>query len=372
MLKPKKPVSSANPAVLYETITISCHESEIPFFVERELEKLYENIHCSLAFLRRFRALDNVSTYVVRKGARPITVLLFKCENGTATVLNETIKIDEHEIHRFADFMFARYRGIVVISFHAIQTTIGTMPFPSQKCVETEDFSLRLPATPGEYTARLGKATRDYIKRYSRRIVRSYPSFACEFRPGKDVEEQTIRGIIAMSRNRIEGKRKKFALDEREAQDMIDLSRACGFVQTTLIDGRLCAGSLSFRVGSHQYLFIIAHDREFDEFRLGTITYYFTICESIRHGAKEFHMGRGWYEYKRRLLGVREEFDRLVIYRSYWHMALQCRRVVKTTCSGYVRRMKFRLLHPHNQNSIMSRFAVSFLHVVHSLRRNKR
>jgi hypothetical protein len=354
-----------------EETTISCHEREIPSFVESELEQLYENIHCSLAFFRQFRALENVSTYIVRKGAQTTTLFLFRCENRKVTVLNEMIRIDEEEIHRFANYVFARFSSIAVISFQAIQTTVGRLPFPCQKCIETEDFSMRLPATTDEYTASLGKATRDYIKRYSRKILRTYPSFACTFRSGSDVDEQTIRDIIDMCKTRMESKKKKFALNEGEAKALIRLARVCGFIHAARINGRLCAGSLSYRIGSNHFVFVIAHDAEFDHFRPGTLCYYFTICESILLGAKHFHMGRGWYEYKRRLLGVRQEFDRLLIYRSYRHMALHCDSVVKTACIGYVRRLKLWLLHPQHQNSFISRFTVNLLHALRNLKANK-
>jgi hypothetical protein len=353
-----------------EEMTISCHEREIPSFVERELEQLYQNIHCSLAFFRKFRKLEDVSTYIVRKGGEATAVFLFKCENRKVAVLNEMIRIDDEEIHRFANYVFARYSGVAVITFQAIQTTGANLPYPCQQCTGTEDFSMRLPATPDEYTASLGKATRDYIRRFSRKIVRSHPSCTFRFQTGSEVDEQTIGDLIAMCKTKMESKKRKFALNEKEAKGLIRLARVCGFVHTARIDGRLCAGSLSYRVGSHQFVFIIVHDAEFDEFRLGTICYYFTICESILRGAKEFHMGRGWYEYKRRLLGVRQEFDRLVIYRSYWHMALHCDSVVKTACTGYVQRLKLWLLHPRHQNSFISRFAVQLLHVVRKSRRN--
>jgi hypothetical protein len=243
-----------------EETTISCHEREIPSFVESELEQLYENIHCSLAFFRQFRALENVSTY---------------------------------------------------------------------------------------------------------------PSFARTFRSGSDVDEQTIRDIIDMCKTRMESKKKKFALNEGEAKALIRLARVCGFIHAARINGRLCADSLSYRIGSNHFVFVIAHDAEFDHFRLGTLCYYFTICESILLGAKHFHMGRGWYEYKRRLLGVRQEFDRLLIYRSYRHMALHCDSVVKTACIGYVRRLKLWLLHPQHQNSFISRFTVNLLHALRNLKANK-
>jgi hypothetical protein len=351
-----------------EQMTVSCHEREIPSFVEKELERLYENIHCSVAFFREFRRFKNVSTYIVRKDGQPVTIFLFSCKDWKVRVLNEMINIDEQEIRRFADYVFAKFSSVSLISFHAIQTTVGKLPFPCQKCVETEDFSMSLPATREEYTASLGISTRDYIKRYSRKIIRRFPSFTCRCYLDKDIDEQVARAIINMSKAKMENKKKKFAANEREVDGLIRLAKAYGLVHAVLIDGRLCAGSIGYRVGSHHFVFIIAHDSAYDAFRLGTICYYLTICDSIARGSKDFHMGRGWYEYKRRLLGARQEFHRLVIYRSYRHMALQCGYAARTARDGYVRRLKSWLLHPRRQNSVISRFAVQLLHVFRKLR----
>jgi hypothetical protein len=351
-----------------EQVTISCHEREIPSFVEKELERLYESIHCSVAYFREFRRFKNVSTYIVRKGGRPVTIFLFICKNRKVRVLNEMINIDEQEIRRFADYVFARFSSVALISFHAVQTTVAQLPFPSQKWVETEDFSMSLPSTQEEYTAGLGNATRDYIKRYSRKIIRRFPSFTCRSYLDKDIDEQVARAIIDMSKARMESRKKKFAANEREVDGLIRLAKMYGLVHAVLIDGRLCAGSISYLVGSHHFVFIIAHDTAYDAFRLGTICYYLTICESIGRGSKTFHMGRGWYEYKRRLMGVRQEFDRLVIYRSYWHMGLQGIYATRIARDGYVRRLKSWLLHPRRQNSLISRFAVHVHHVLRKLR----
>ncbi|MEN3294835.1 MAG: hypothetical protein V7642_4088, partial [Burkholderiales bacterium] len=107
-----RPVTVSVPAQQSEDIAIECYESEMPSFVESELERLYGQIYSSLAFFRLFKPSDNVSTYVVRRGGEAITVLVFRRENGRVEVFNEMIRIDAGEIDRFADYIFRRFPSV--------------------------------------------------------------------------------------------------------------------------------------------------------------------------------------------------------------------------------------------------------------------
>lgn len=363
-----RPMSASDPARQSEDITITCHELEIPSYVETELERLYEHIYSSLPYFRLFKPHDNVSTYVARKGGRAIAVFLYRCKNRKVEVFNEMIRIDEAEIARFAEYIFARFPSVSVISFQAIQAAVQKLPFPFQQYNEKEEFAIMLPATPDEYTASLGKATRSNIKRYSRRLLQSYPSFTHKIYENEEVDEQHVRDIINLSKVRMTGKKKKFSVDEEMADGLVRLAKACGFVNVFMIDGRLCAGSISYRIGSNYFAFVNAHDSSFDSYWLGTLSYYYTICESIIRGGKQLHMGWGRYDYKSRLLGVQQDFDRLVIYRSYPQMAFNCDSVAKTAAEGHVRRLKLWLQDPQRQNSFISRVAVNSIYVLRKLR----
>ena len=356
------------PAKQSEDVTTACHEREIPSFVESELERLYGHIYSSLAFFRLFKPHDNVHTYIARKCGRATAVLLFRCQNRKVDVFNEMISIEEEEIDRFARTIFARFPSVSVISFPAIQTSVETLPFPCQQYDEKEEFSITLPATPDKYTASLGKATRSNIKRYTRRLAQSFPSFTHQTYENEEVDEQHVRDIINISKVRMAGKKKKFSLDEEMTEGLVKLSKACGFVNVVKVDGRLCAGSISYRFGSSYFAFVNAHDPEFDDYWLGTLCYYFTICASIARGGKRLHMGWGRYDYKSRLLGIQQDFDRLVIYRSRAHMVLNCDSVASTAVKGHVRRLKLWLQDPERENSFLSRAAVNAMYVFRKVR----
>lgn len=353
-------------AMQSDEITISCHVHEIPSFVERDLARLYGNLFSSLPFFRVFKPMEDVSTYVVRQGGQVITVILFRYKDGKIDVFNEMIRIDETEMHRFSRYMFSRFDRACVISFKAIQTNLKKLPFPFQQHNAKDDFVIALSRTPHDYTARLGKATRTNIKRYRKRLVQNFPSFSHHFYENKDIEEHHIRAIIDLSKSRISAKKKKFGVDEKETQGLIRLAKMCGMVTVVRINGRLCAGTISYRVGSGYVAVVNAHDSKYDEYWLGTLCYYLTICESIVRGGKQFHMGGGQYEYKKRLFGVRQDMDRIEIYRSHGQRILHFDRVVMTMCAGYFRKLKVWLL--AREKSVISQLVIRSWYIFHKLK----
>jgi hypothetical protein len=359
-----QPLRRSIAAAPSDDIRVTCYDGKIPSFVESELERLYGHIYSSLAFFRLFKSLDNVRTYVASRGGRTTALLLFRCENGTAEVYNEMVHIEEQELCRFTRYLFEQFPSISVICFEAIRAAPRRLPYPAQQYNDKEEFVISLPGAPDEYLASMGKSTRSNIKRYSKRLEQRFPSFTHETYENEDVDEQHVREIIRMSKDRMTGKKKKFSVDDAMMEGLVRLAKTRGFVNVVMIDGRLCAGSISYRIGSRYFAFVNAHDAEFDEYWLGTLCYYLTIRAGIIHGGTRLHMGWGRYEYKSRLLGVREDFDRLVVYRSGLHMLLRADRVAKTAVRGYVRRLKLWLQDPQRRNSVVSRGAVNAVYMV--------
>jgi hypothetical protein len=347
--------------------SISCYTSEIPPFVKTELERLYSHLFSSLPFFETFRTTENVCTYVVMRDGQPSTILLFQNKGRRIDVLNEMIRIDEQELRCFVDYVFANFSPVAVISFKAIQSDVQRLPFPYQRHNSKEDFVIVLPDTQGEYRARIGSSTRYNVKRYMKRLTRDFPTFSYRFYENEEISEQDIREIIRLSEIRISAKKKRFGIDEKEVKQILNLARICGLVNVVSIDGHLCAGTITLRTGSSYLAMVNAHEPKYDGYWLGTLCYYLTICESIARGGKRFHMGGGRYDYKIRLLGVRQDMDHLEVYRSYGHALVNCDNVVKTIFSSLVRRTKVWLL--DRETSPISQFVLRTLFLFRMLTR---
>jgi len=322
-------------------VAISCYENEVPLFVEAELERLYGNIFSSLSQFRIYGWNSRgTSTYVVRRDSIPIVILLYRRDGSTVQVMNEVITLEHAEIGRFSSFVFERYSEVSVVAFKAIETERKRMPFPFQRYNHLEDMELDLPASVDAYFPTLGKSTRRNIRRHLDRIGRAFPSFRFEVLEREAMPPGRVREIIELNRTRMAGKNIESIIDEQETQRIIDLVKVCGLVGVVTIDGRLCAGAISFTSGQNYFLNVLAHDPRYDDYWLGFLCCYLTICESIARGGKEFHFLWGRYDYKYLLGARRRDLDNIVLYRSRLQLLRNADIARKIAVDGYKRAFK--------------------------------
>ncbi len=321
--------------------TILCHENEIPVFVEAELERLYGNIFSSL---RQFRIYGwkpgRTSTYVVQQDGRTKAILLFERDGSRLRVMNEVIVLGSDELERFVNHIFSNFASIDVIAFKAIETDIRRFAFPFQRFNHLEDLILRLPPTTDEYHANLGKNTRRNIRRHLGKLERDFPSCRFEAYEKDTLDPQMVREIIEFNRARMADKNITSMIDEDETRRIIRLVRECGMVGVMKIDGRLCAGAISFQSGSNYFLNVLAHDPRYDDYWLGFLCCYMTICECITRGGKEFHFLWGRYDYKFMLGAVQRDLDNVVVYRNHAQLMRHAGFAGRIAYEGYLRRLK--------------------------------
>lgn len=324
---------------------ISLYENAVPAFVEPALETLYEHVFSSLPQFRIYNGIDgNTHTYVARDRGRTTAVLLFRCEGRRAKVLNEQIAMTSSTIERFARYVFEKYPNIDTITFPAIRSDSRRLVLPCQEFYRTEDIVLRLPATADDYLAKLGKATRKNMKYHGNRLKRNYPDLQYQACVDDQIVAQHVRDIIELNRARMATKNKTSEIDDAESERLIRLVRQSGFVTVMLHAGRVVAGTVCSRVGANYFMHINAHDPAYDDARLGKLCCFMTINDCIARGGKEFHFMWGRFEYKYLLLGVQQDFNELILYRSRAHMLLNGGSALRTAFKGYSREWKFRLL----------------------------
>ncbi|HZW20303.1 GNAT family N-acetyltransferase [Noviherbaspirillum sp.] len=338
-----------------DEISVSCLVNEIPAYVEPELDRIYEHHFSSLPFLRLYcDAGHDVNTYVVRRDGVAFVILLFRVNGGIAHVLNTMIRIEHAEVLRFARYVFEHFDTVWAINFRAVQSDVDNLPFPFQRHNSQERFPVALPATPQEYTARLGRSTREAIKRYRKKLLQDFPSFSCRFYVNEEIDEHDVNALIDLSAARIALKKKRFGIDAADRKRIMHLARMRGFVCIIRINGCICAGTINFRVGNAYFLEVITNDQAYNDYRLGTICCYMTLCECIARGGTKYDFGGGWNHYKVKFLGVQQDMDCVEIYRSRMHLVQKSHRAAKTFVDGYVRQMKLWLL--AHEKSLATRF----------------
>jgi hypothetical protein len=317
----------------------------VPAFAGPAIDRLYAHLYCSPSYFEMAREIDGASTYLAWRGDGPAAVLLYKRTNSEITVISDYVAVDAHEIHRFADYMFGRFESVNVISFRKLHADLRKPGYPSHAVNCIEDLIITPPATVREYEDALGKNMRRNIKRYSNALLKNFPSFRYQVYLGAEISEQHIRDIVELSCTRMKSKNVEPRFNEEETQWIIGFAKQCGLVGVATIDGKICAGTIAFRMGDNYFMHVNAHSVELNEYSLGILCCYRTICECITRGAKRIHLLQGRFGYKYRLLAQRKDFFHLDIYRDRVQFIAHVKRVLRKEFNGRLWLAKQWLLH---------------------------
>lgn len=356
-------------AVAADGISIACYENRIPAFVEAALEQRYGSLFSSLAAMRAYGDLANTSTFLATRNGEVFMLWLFQRRGKWVRVMNESIVVTEAEAACFADYIFAAFPQAQFITFNAVDADIRRFAWPLQREDCTDDSVLALPASMDEYLASLGKATRKNIKRYTARLKEEFPSFACSVSLQEKIDEQTVRAIIELNRRRMDRKGKPQGITLDDERVILEIARHHGMLFTATIDGKVCAGAILFRLRDNYFSFVRAHDPAYDPYRLGLVGACAMIAECIARGGRELHFMWGREQHKALLLGVEKRLERLVLYRSRWHVLLNLQIASKTMFFGASRRCRLWLQDKINRDDdLVARTAGGVRRLVRLLR----
>ncbi|MRW89945.1 GNAT family N-acetyltransferase [Duganella sp. FT80W] len=295
---------------------VHCWRDHVPDWTGPALERLYGNLFASLPQFRASRGLHAAHTYAVYQRGELRTLFVFSLRHGVVTLYNEVIALSAAEIQDFADYVFAEFATAQVISLRAVQAGRHVYRYPSQQYDYLEDTVVTLPDNVAGYTDSLSKNTRRNVRRYGQSVARELPGYRFSVTEGAAVDPRQIDAVIALNHARMAGKQRRSIIDQAETERLQSLARSCGLVALVTIDGRVCAGAISYRVGDNFFLVVLAHAPEYDRYSLGFLCCYWTISACIERGGREFHFLWGRYDYKRLFLGQLRQLDQVQLYRS--------------------------------------------------------
>jgi hypothetical protein len=362
-------VSSDNAAQVSVHITLAVFPNAIPAFVETELIRLYGNLFSSMDLFIAFGMnSSHVHTYVEKTDGENTAIILFQVNQSNIQVLNEQIFIPEEKLKRFTSHLFKRYKGIHSITFKAIATDMPGTPALGQRVSFTNDVVVQLPTTPENYLAAIGKSTRDNIKRYLKVLKRDFPTFQFQVHGPENTTRAQFLEIIRFNHERMVGKNKVPGTSEKEVERLYALFQRCGLLATVTIDGCVCAGTICYQVGDNYFMRVIAHDPHYNDYRLGVICCYLSVCDCIARGGKHYHMLWGQEEYKYRLMGQQRNFDTITFYRSRVSYLLNLRKVIQVEVRRRMTQLKSWLLDPKNQGTLTARTAQTLMKIKRTLK----
>ncbi|SFU91710.1 GNAT family N-acetyltransferase [Pseudoduganella namucuonensis] len=282
------------------------------------LERLYGNVYATVHNFTLESGLDDCYTYTVRRGEELLTLLVFRLRKRRAEVLNEVIALGTEEIDAFARHVFAHCAEVDVVACRAVETPRYRGPYPCQQYDYLEDSMLMLPSSVAAYSESLSKNTRRSIKRQERDAQNELQGYAFQALDPEHFTDEQVREVIGLNHERMAGKNKQSGFDDAAERRLVALARASGLLGVITVDGKVCAGTLACRAGDNYFLLVLAHRNAYNQYGIGFLCCYHTICACIERGGNELHFLWGRYDYKRSFLGQWRNLDRVLLYRSRW------------------------------------------------------
>jgi Acetyltransferase (GNAT) domain len=142
----------------------------------------------------------------------------------------------------------------------------------------------------------------------------------CEYLFGTGIDEGAIRSLVRLNALRLRAKRHRSLWTQQLVARRTQLAWQCGVLCRFKVDDSVVAGSLSFCHGDEAFLGLIAHDPEYDKFRLGIICLLRTIEQLIQRRFRTYHLLWGDSEHRERFGGRPVQLARVLYFR-YWYYA---------------------------------------------------
>lgn len=309
-------------------IVSEIHKQSVPAFASAALDRLHGSLYASPRYLQLSdpeKILPN--TWLGYRGGEIVGALLFRIEGKRAIVLCEVITLDSLQINAFTASIFANFPGTRHIVFNAISLSLPPTSLPAQFYPFSENYVLTLPASAEAYMAMLGKSTRQSLRGYRNRLLRDFPCFSwtaytCD-ELGVEQQHELVLTLQRFKRESMTARGKSAAIDATETQHFLTIAAERGLFGIAKINGRICAGAFSCRIGDSYVMLLSASDPAMSVYRLGLLTCLWSISDCIRQGGQQCHMLWGRYQYKHQLLAEPKTLYRLIVYPSVTQMLMQ-------------------------------------------------
>ena len=301
-------------ALEFPDLGATVYPTHVPEGLAEELAPLYSSL---LSTPRWFR----LYTDVVASGAvvlsDPRDILLFRIDGDTVDVLNRFFEIGPRSTERACQALFRAIPGARRVHLEVLFPP-GDLRLPKRVLYWTDHLVVDLPATVEEYEAGLGKRTRNNLRNFRNRLGRDFHDFHTEVVVPGDRAAALLDQLQTWKSARFaaHGKRTYWEVDKSLSARFLERVQDGGQAHLTTIDGQVAAVRFFFRVGKTVFAVQSAFDPRYERYRLGFVSGYLLICDSVRQGAARVNMMWGTDEYKRHLGAAPVRATLLSVFRS--------------------------------------------------------
>ena len=105
---------------------------------------------------------------------------------------------------------------------------------------------------------------------------------------------------------------------QRRQERVFALTKSLGLLVTLRHQGKIIAGQLVYVCGNEATLIVIAHDRAYEHFRLGTVVLWKSIEQLIERGISRVNFSWGRHDYKIQFLAVEYPWSIHIVSHNLW------------------------------------------------------
>ena len=313
---------------IFSEIVSEIYKHSVPAFASMALDRLQGSLYASLRYLELSDPEQTPpNTWVGYRSGEIVGVLLFRVDGKRVTVLCEVVILDSAQIDAFAASVFSNFSGIRHITFNAVSVSVPPSSFPAQFFSFSENYVLNLPPSAEAYMAGLGKSTRQSLRGYRNRLLRDFPDFSWTAYACDELTVEQQRNLVLIlqhfKRDGMAARGKSAAIDETETKNFLAMAAECGLFGVARVNGRICAGAFSCRIGDSYVMLLSASDPAMSIYRLGLLACLWSVTDCINRGGRRCHMLWGRYQYKHQLLAEPQSLYRLIVYPSVTQMLMQ-------------------------------------------------
>jgi hypothetical protein len=305
--------------------SITLYDNEIPKFAKATLERLYENVYCTLPRIAAYETVKGISTYVRRIGEKIVAIILFRDLGSKIAVVNQQISLTQSEILSFCHAVFAKYRKAQAISFYALDTRIEDFPLPFQQTGALEENIIYFSKTKEMYLASIRPAFLKKLNKSAELIRADHPTYKISYFARTQIKKAHVEDVLELAKKRMISKGKQNYTDSIDIVPLMATLRSYGHLVVATIDDKVCAGSISCKVGQRNFHQVAAHDPAYDRYELGNQIWLAAILHSFDLNGSECWLMGGKSEQKSKFRARQHILNTIIVYRSRFHVFLNCK-----------------------------------------------
>lgn len=294
-------------------ISMECFHG-LPLVHESFLVKKYCSYMTSLLYVKIYYPLHYIHYITVYKNSELIELFLFGNKGNTSFCFNSLVSVEQDMINLYSAEIFKNFPEIqkIIISASYKSYSISRSILLS----EFNDHIIQLPESIDDYYLTLGKKTRQHLKNYKSKLLRTFTKVKFVTKYKGDIDEAIIEKIVQLSFDRMTAKGIAPGKTQADTKNFFQYCQSYGCVAYIEVDGVVAAGSISYMVGDRIFLYMISHDNSFSKYNLGQVCVLYAIQTAIENRMSTLHLLWGDNEYKARFAGKPNILHTYAIYRS--------------------------------------------------------